>query len=49
LNLGLGFLAWGTVGLLLSNQAEKKLGFEPSESDKEALEKIKPRISVVER
>lgn len=43
--VGAGFLAWGTIGLYLSDTAEKKLGMEPSEQDKAAL----PRIIAVER
>jgi hypothetical protein len=42
-------LAWGTVGLFASDTAEKKLGFEPTEKDREALGKIVPKIMVVER
>jgi len=47
--VGLAFLAWGTVGLYLSDSAEKKLGFEASEKDKQALEKVVPRITMVDR
>ncbi|RAL64298.1 hypothetical protein DID88_002190 [Monilinia fructigena] len=32
--IGASFLAWGTIGLYLSDTAEKKLGFEPTEQDK---------------
>jgi hypothetical protein len=47
--IGLAFLAWGTIGLYISDSAEKKFGLEPSQTDKEALEAVVPRISVVER
>lgn len=48
-SIGTAFLAWGTLGLYFSDTAEKKLGFSPSESDREALEGIVPRLVVVER
>lgn len=41
----MAFLAWGTIGLYMSDRAEKKFGLESTEKDKEAL----PRITVVER
>ena len=49
LTIGLGVLAWGTIGLYVSDAAEKKLGFEPKESDKEALREMVPKIVVVEK
>ncbi|TVY19230.1 hypothetical protein LARI1_G002197 [Lachnellula arida] len=45
MGLGVGFLAWGTIGLYISDRAEKKFGLEASERDREAL----PRITLVER
>ncbi|KAH8804845.1 hypothetical protein F5884DRAFT_797414 [Xylogone sp. PMI_703] len=45
IGVGLGFLAWGTIGLYLSDTAEKKLGWEATEKDRAAL----PRVVVVER
>jgi len=47
--VGLSLLAWGTIGLYLSDTAEKKFGFEPSEKEKQELEKVLPRITVVDR
>jgi hypothetical protein len=47
--VGVGILAWGAIGLYISDSAEKKLGLEPSQQDKEALQAVVPRISVVER
>ncbi|PMD47336.1 hypothetical protein L207DRAFT_576119 [Hyaloscypha variabilis F] len=47
--VGLAFLAWGAIGLYVSDTAEKRLGFEPSQKDKEALEAVVPRITLVER
>lgn len=49
LGVGLAFLAWGTIGLYISDNAEKKLGFEATEKDKEALGSVVPRITMVER
>ncbi|KAF8863275.1 hypothetical protein BDZ45DRAFT_798568 [Acephala macrosclerotiorum] len=50
IGVGVGFLAWGTIGLYISdNYAEKKLGFEATEKDREALEAVVPRITAVKR
>jgi len=49
IGVGLAFLAWGAVGLYISDNAERKLGFEPSQKDKEALEAVVPKITLVER
>lgn len=49
LGVGLGLLTWGAVGLYMSDQAEEKFGFTPTEKDKAALEKIKPKIHLVDR
>jgi hypothetical protein len=49
IGVGIAVLAWGTVGLYISDTAEKKLGFEPSEKEKQALEAVVPKITVVER
>ncbi|CAG8982269.1 hypothetical protein HYALB_00004503 [Hymenoscyphus albidus] len=48
-SIGGAFLTWGTLGLYLSESAERKLGFEASAREKEELEGMMPRISVVER
>ena len=45
----MGILAWGAVGLYVSDAAEEKLGYAPSEKDKEDLDKWRPQLSVVER
>jgi hypothetical protein len=47
--VGAALLAWGTAGLYLSDTAEKKLGLEPSEEDRAALDAVIPRITVVKR
>ncbi|TGO87478.1 hypothetical protein BPOR_0223g00050 [Botrytis porri] len=43
--IGASFIAWGTIGLYLSDTAEKKLGFEPTEQDKAKM----PKFTVVEK
>ncbi|KAE9363449.1 hypothetical protein N431DRAFT_431666 [Stipitochalara longipes BDJ] len=47
--VGMAFLAWGAIGLYISDTAEKRLGFEPSQKDKEALDAVVPKITLVER
>ncbi|KAG9249313.1 hypothetical protein BJ878DRAFT_484837 [Calycina marina] len=49
LGVGLGILAWGTIGLYISDKAEKKLGFEPSETEKTALTARMPQITTIRR
>lgn len=49
LAVGAGLLAWGTVGLYMSDRAEEKFGFTPSEQENAALEQMKPKIRVVDR
>jgi hypothetical protein len=38
--VGFGLLAWGVIGLQLSDLAEEKLGFKPSEEDKATLSQV---------
>ncbi|KAH7391503.1 hypothetical protein BKA64DRAFT_677786 [Cadophora sp. MPI-SDFR-AT-0126] len=47
--IGGGFLAWGTLGLYITDRAESKLGFEATDRDREALRSTLPTIQVVER
>ncbi|KAI1767390.1 hypothetical protein GGR53DRAFT_125800 [Hypoxylon sp. FL1150] len=47
--VGLGLLAWGAIGLHLSDRAEERYGLTPTEDDKAALAKVLPRITAVER
>ncbi|KAI1403402.1 hypothetical protein F4819DRAFT_484672 [Hypoxylon fuscum] len=47
--VGLGLLAWGAIGLQLSDRAEERYGFTPTEEDKAALAKVMPRITAVDR
>jgi len=49
LGFGVGMLAWGIVGLRLSDKAEEKLGYTPTEADKAALERLTPKIHAVSR
>ncbi|KAI9746209.1 MAG: hypothetical protein M1818_000890 [Claussenomyces sp. TS43310] len=49
LAVGCGLLAWGVLGPYMSDAAEKKLGFEPSQRDKDNLEAATPKIRLVER
>ncbi|KAI0011276.1 hypothetical protein F4779DRAFT_615743 [Xylariaceae sp. FL0662B] len=49
IGVGLGLLAWGFVGLQLSDRAEERFGLTPSEEDKAALRQLGPRITVVDR
>ncbi|KAI8960028.1 hypothetical protein F5Y11DRAFT_331102 [Daldinia sp. FL1419] len=47
--VGLGLLAWGAIGLQLSDRAEARYGFTPTEEDKTALAKILPSVTAVDR
>ncbi|KAE8443818.1 hypothetical protein EG329_001325 [Mollisiaceae sp. DMI_Dod_QoI] len=49
IGIGVAFLAWGTIGLYISDNAEKKLGLEPTQKDREALEAVLPKFTTVER
>ncbi|OTA97294.1 hypothetical protein M434DRAFT_295274 [Hypoxylon sp. CO27-5] len=49
IGVGLGLLAWGAIGLQLSDRAEERYGLKPTEEDKATLEKVMPRITAVER
>ncbi|KAI1002154.1 hypothetical protein K3495_g6051 [Podosphaera aphanis] len=49
LYVGLAFLAWGTLGIYMSDRAEKQLGFEAGPTDQEKLRELLPQIKVVER
>ncbi|KAH6716774.1 hypothetical protein DL95DRAFT_381306 [Leptodontidium sp. 2 PMI_412] len=47
--VGSAFLAWGTLGLYITDRAESRFGLAASEEDREALGKVVPRVQVVER
>lgn len=49
LGVGLGLLAWGAVGLQLSDHAEDKYGFKASDEEKARLRQLAPRIVTVDR
>ncbi|KAI2607531.1 uncharacterized protein GGS25DRAFT_523054 [Hypoxylon fragiforme] len=49
IGVGLGLLAWGTIGLQLSDRAEEKFGFKPTEEDKAALDKMLPHITPIDK
>ncbi|KAK3940620.1 hypothetical protein QBC46DRAFT_341292 [Diplogelasinospora grovesii] len=49
LAVGAGLLFWGVVGLYMSDRAEEKFGFTPTEADKRELEKLTPKIQVIDR
>lgn len=49
LGVGVGMVVWGVVGLRLSEKAEDKFGYKPTEADKDALEKMTPKITVIKR
>lgn len=45
----MGILAWGAVGLYVSDVAEEKMGYSPTEKDKEELDRWKPHLTMVEK
>ncbi|MCJ1472136.1 hypothetical protein MMC13_000783 [Lambiella insularis] len=49
LYLGFGVLAWGGLGLLLTEQAEEKFDMVTTEKDREKLGEVMPKIHAVER
>ncbi|KAG6001355.1 hypothetical protein E4U21_004418 [Claviceps maximensis] len=49
LGVGIGIITWGLLGLYLSDHAERKLGYTPSEKDKEDLWKWAPTVTTVDR
>ncbi|KAI1186254.1 hypothetical protein F5B17DRAFT_431791 [Nemania serpens] len=48
IGVGLGLLAWGAIGLQLSDRAEERY-FKPTEEDRAALHQLTPRITTVDR
>ncbi|KAL7919226.1 hypothetical protein ACQKWADRAFT_315870 [Trichoderma austrokoningii] len=49
LGVGAAIIAWGCVGLYLSDKAEERFGYTPTEEDKAALRDMAPRITAVEK
>ena len=41
-------ITWATIGLYVSDAAEKKFGYEATEKDKQELRGLVPRVRVVE-
>ncbi|GAW25532.1 putative fatty acid activator [Rosellinia necatrix] len=48
IGVGLALLAWGAVGLHLSDRAEERF-FKPTDEDRAALRNMVPQITAVER
>ncbi|KAI0909316.1 hypothetical protein F4824DRAFT_461401 [Ustulina deusta] len=48
IGVGLGLLAWGVIGLQLSDRAEERY-FKPTEEDHAQLREMSPRITTVDR
>lgn len=46
--VGGGIISYACLGLFLSDTAEEKLGYTPTEEDKKRLRESLPRIRVVE-
>ena len=40
---------WGLAGPYLSDMLGDRMGLKPTERDREALEKLKPKIQVIDR
>jgi hypothetical protein len=49
LGVGAAIIAWGCAGLYLSDKAEEKFGYTPTEEDKSALRDMAPKITTVEK
>jgi hypothetical protein len=47
--IGGGVMTYAVLGLLVSDEAEKKFGMVPTEKDKEELEKWMPKVTMVDR
>ena len=42
-------IAWAGAGLLATDAAEKKLGFEATDADREKLKESVPKITFIDR
>jgi hypothetical protein len=47
--LGCGILCWGALGLLAANTMEDALGIRSTKQDEEKLNKVLPKIHVIDR
>lgn len=46
--IGIGIMAYSTLGLVFSSKAEQSLGLIPTEKDHEVLREMVPKIRTVE-
>ncbi|KAK4156217.1 hypothetical protein C8A00DRAFT_30915 [Chaetomidium leptoderma] len=46
---GAGLVAWGLLGIALSDKMEHKLGYTPTAADQAELDKMTPKIHAVPR
>ena len=49
LMIGGGIIAYGTLGLFVSDKAEQAFGFAPTEEDRRRLKEAIPKIHTIER
>ncbi|KAK0619866.1 hypothetical protein B0T14DRAFT_386322, partial [Immersiella caudata] len=49
IGLGVGFVLWGLAGPYLSDMLGDRMGLKPTERDREVLEKLKPKLQVMDR
>lgn len=49
LGVGVGIIAWGGAGLYLSDRAEERFGYTPTDEDKAKLDMYTPKIVTVEK
>ena len=47
--IGVGVMAYAGVGMYLSDVAEEKLGYTPTEKDKEQLRNALPKMTAIEK
>ncbi|KHN98159.1 uncharacterized protein MAM_03920 [Metarhizium album ARSEF 1941] len=47
--VGIGLIVWSVVGLHLSDRAEEKFGYTPSQKDQEELWKWAPKVTAVDK
>jgi hypothetical protein len=49
LGVGASLVLWGLAGPYITDMIGDRMGLKPTESDREALEKLKPKIQVIDR
>ncbi|KAI4609389.1 hypothetical protein J4E81_007605 [Alternaria sp. BMP 2799] len=47
--IGVGVMAYAGAGLYISDKAEEKFGLTPTEKDREQLQDVIPKISIIEK